>query len=126
MAQIIAKREGTLLIMEVHGDMVCSDAVSAVSEHYANDTVKDVIWDFMDGSNLQMTDRDFKALASAVKKIVDQGYRKGGRTVLVGNKTVEYGLVRMYAIMAETMGVKISYNAFKTLDEAKRWLAETD
>jgi len=111
--------------MVVHGDMVCSEAISAVLEHYTDDTVKDVIWDFIDGSNLKMTDNDFKALALAAKRTVDQGYRKGGRTVFVGNKVVEYGLLGMYGIIAETMGINITYNAFKTLDEAKRWLAET-
>jgi len=125
MAQIIARREGALLIIEVHGDIVRSEAISTVLEYYTNDTVKDIVWDFRDGSNLKMTDNDFKALALAVKRTVDQGYRKGGRTVFVGNATVEYGLLRMYSVIAETMGINITYNAFKTLDEAKRWLAET-
>lgn len=122
MPQITTRIEGALLIIEVHGDMVCSEAISVILEHYAHDTVKDVVWDFTNGSILKTTDSEFRSIALAVKRTVDQGYRKGGRTVFVGNETVEYGLLRMYTAIAETMGVNISYNVFKTLEEAKCWL----
>jgi len=44
----------------------------------------------------------------------------------VGTNDPEYGLMRMYSVIAEMAGVTIKYNVFRTIDEAKNWLTAGD
>jgi len=123
MSTISTQNEGGLLIVNVVGDLHAAEAVATINRHYTNGVVKDVIWDFTHGLLLNTSDSEFRTIAAAVKKTVDDGYRQGAKTVFVGNATVEYGILRMYTAIAETSGVHIRYNVFRTVEEAKEWIA---
>lgn len=123
MSNISTQDEGDLLIVSITGDLHAAEAVETICRHYTNGIVKNVIWDFTNGSLLNTSNGEFRTIAAAVKKTVDDGYRQGGKTVFVGNATVEYGILRMYTAIAETSGVHIRYNVFRTVEEAKEWIA---
>jgi len=122
MATIDVKIEGSLLTMSVNGDLAAEEVIAAVKEFYPNGMVKDVIWEFTNGSMQSISRQGFDAIAKATKETLASGVRHGGKTVFVGNAAVEYGLLRMYTAIAELTGVSILYNVFKTIEEARSWI----
>jgi hypothetical protein len=124
MSSIDIKAEGSLLILTVSGDMPTDKVIAIISEYYPNGIVKDVIWDFTNGSLLSTSQSDFIAIAEAVKKSVANGARKSGKTVFVGSIDVEYGLLRMYTVIADMSGVPVPYSVFRSMDQAINWINE--
>ncbi len=122
MSNIKTKTEGNLLIVEIDGDLHSAEAIKVINQYYRNGIIQNAIWDFSHGSLLNTSDVELRAIANAAKKCADEGYRQGGKTVFVGNAAVEYGLLRMYTAIAETSGVSVEYNVFKTTEEAKTWI----
>jgi hypothetical protein len=115
--------EGNLLIISVTGDMTANEVIAVVEEYYSNGIIKDVIWDLTLGTMQSITGEGFKLIAKVTKMALANGSRMGGKTVFVGNSIVEYDYFRMYTVVAEITGVTTNYNVFKTLEEAKNWIA---
>lgn len=122
MAHIDIVYVGHLLTVAVLGDLSSDEVIGVINEHYSNGIVKNVIWDLTEGSLANITKEGFKAIAKATLESLASGARQGGRTAFVGDKTAEYGLMRMYTAIAEMTGVKTQYNVFRTIDEAVIWL----
>jgi hypothetical protein len=123
MATIGIKTDGSLLVVSVNGDLTAREVISVVEEYYPGGAVKDVIWDLSNGSLASISTQGFKEIATATLKAVANGARSGGKTVFVGNNSAEFGLMRMYAVIAEIAGVSIQYTVFRTMEEALQWLA---
>jgi len=119
LATINSNIEDSLLIISVTGDLTADDILAVVSEHYQTGLVKDVIWDLTHGTTHSISQYDFEAMSRAIKVALAKGLRQGGKTAIVGNDIVEYGLMRMYSVLVEITEVHIEYNVFKTLEEAK-------
>ncbi|MDD2733765.1 MAG: hypothetical protein PHF56_07470 [Desulfuromonadaceae bacterium] len=116
------KITGDLLIATVTGDLAAKDVIAVIEEYYSGGIVKDVVWDFSNGSMKALSKQGFKEIASATVKALANGARQGGRTVFVANRDTEFGLMRMYIAIAEMTGVSVTYTVFRTLAEALRWL----
>lgn len=114
--------EGNLLIVSVTGDITAEEVIAVANTYYCHDHVKDVIWEFSNGSMKAITQDGYRRITKAVLVIMNKGYRQGGNTAFVGNSSLEYGLLRMYSSLAELTGIEIKYNVFNTLEEAKDWL----
>lgn len=122
MSKIDIKNEGDVLIISVTGDLTLDESIKVIREYYPRSTVKDVIWDCTDGSMQLLTPSDFRVLAGTVKEVIARGARSGGNTAFVAHATVEYGMIRMYTSIAESTGVSVKSNVFRTIAEARRWL----
>ena len=48
--------------------------------------------------------------------------RHGGKTALVAPDNIEYGMSRMYQMIAELKKVPYEIQVFRSLEEAKQWL----
>jgi hypothetical protein len=122
MAIINIHIEGDLLIASVTGSLTAQEVIAVVEEYYSNGIVKHVIWDLTKGSLSTISTRGFKDIANATFKSVSGGVRQGGKTVFVGTNDAEYGLMRMYSVIAEMAGVPIKYTVFRTIEEAQKYL----
>jgi hypothetical protein len=122
MLTIEIKITGDLLIVTVTGDLTAKDVIAVIEEYYPDGIVKDVVWDFSNGSMKALSNQGFKEIASATAKALASGARQGGRTVFVANRNSEFGLMRMYTAIAEMTGVSVKYTVFRTLAEALQWL----
>lgn len=111
-----------LLTITVTGNLTAAEILAVANEHYRNGIVKHVIWDLSNGSLTLLNTIAFRRIASATKVISDAGFRKGGKTAYVGDSALEYGLMRMYVAIAESLDVPVKYFVFKTLDEAREWI----
>ncbi len=126
MATIDVKSEEKLLIVTVIGNTTADQLVSVICEYYPKNDVTDVIWDFTDGSWNLIPQSGFREIARAAKVSVEAGSRQGSKTAFVGTAGLEFGLHRMYQTIAESSGIPIKYNVFKTLEEAKKWIRQAD
>jgi nucleoside-diphosphate-sugar epimerase len=122
MAAINIKIVDNLLIVTPLGELTSEEVIAVINEYYPDGTVKDVIWDLTGGSLRSMSTDDFIEIAKAAKRVLDNGARKDGRTVYVGNSEIEYDLLRMYATIAEKTGVPVKYEVFRTVEEVKNWI----
>lgn len=122
MSRIDIQSEGDLLIISVTGDLIAEEAIEVIKEYYPRTTVKDVIWDYTNGSLQSLTPSDFRLLAATVRDVIERGARPGGKTAFVAKAAVEYGMIRMYTSISESTGVLVKSNVFKTIEEARKWL----
>ena len=122
MATVDIKIEGSLLIAAVVGSLTRHDVISVIKEYYPNGIVKDVIWDLTNGSMQSLRQHDLHEIAIAAK--ATSGTRQGCKTAYVGLAAVEFGLQRMYTAIAEIAGVPVKYHVFKTIEEARNWIAQ--
>jgi hypothetical protein len=123
MAAIEIKTDGHVLMVVITGDATAQELIAVIQEYYPKDDVTDVIWDFTCGSWKNISQSGFKDVARAAKEAVASGTRQGSKTAFVGTAGLEYGLHRMYQTIAEVTGVPITYNTFKTMEEAHQWMA---
>ena len=122
MATIIPITEGNLLIASVTGELNAEEVIAVIREYYPNGIVKDVIWDLSHATLQSISRYNFEAIAKATKEAIACGSRQGGKTVFVGNVTSDYELLQMYTAIAEIADIRIDYNVFKTIEEARSWL----
>lgn len=111
-----------MLIVTVSGDIVTDNIIAVINEYYSNGIVKDVIWDYTNGSLLSASQKDFNRIIAAIKNSLASGARVNGKTAYVGDRTVEYGILRMFTVYGETEGITIPCSVFRTTEEARRWL----
>ena len=122
MAIIDIKTVDKVLIVTVSGDASASELVAVIEEFYPKKEVSDVIWDFTDGSWKLIPQSGFMEIARAARVAVLSGTRQNAKTAFVGSAGLEFGLHRMYQATAESSGVPIKYNIFRTLEEAQHWM----
>ena len=123
MATIDIKTVGHVLVVTITGDASALELISVIKEYYPKNDVTDVIWDFTCGSWQLISQSGFNDVAIAAKEAVARGTRQGAKTAFVGTAGFEFGLHRMYQAIAEVTGVPITYNTFKTMEEAKQWMS---
>jgi len=116
---VVAGRTWTTF--RINGDANRSDIVAAVRAHFQNLTKPNVIWDLTDASIDTMGRADFEAIASATK--ANNQKRENAKTAFVGKNPEAFALVCMYTGLAVLADVSVEYSAFRTLEEAERWIA---
>ena len=123
MASFEITAEGNLLIVSVAGNLTAHEVIAVVNEYYSNGQVKDVIWDLTHATLHAISQVGFRNIARAAKESLATGARSGGKTAYVDDSMVEYGLLRMYTTIAQIMEVPVQYNVFRTMAEARSWMA---
>lgn len=113
---------GNLLTVTIKGNLLASDVIAVVTKQYPNPVVKNVIWDFTEGTVAKITKQGFTEIAGATLQVMKSGARQGGKTAYVGLSDTDFGLMRMYSSMAEMAGIPINYSVFRTLDAAMVWI----
>lgn len=111
---------GTTTVFEVDGELSAGDVKDVVKRYYAELRPPHIIWDFSPGgSMLKLTKEEFKEVAAAAKKVLGSGER---RVAFVGPTEVTFAILCMYTAIATIEEVPAEYSAFRTLDEALRWM----
>ena len=96
------------------------DILQAISGHFHQLKSPDVIWDLTGCSIAEMNRADFEAIAAASKEY--EGVRRGAKTVFVGSDPATFAAVCMYTGIAALSEINVDYSAFRSLEEAERWL----
>lgn len=96
------------------------DVRGVVDRYYAQLKPPHIIWDFSPGgSMLKLSKEEFKEVAAAAKKVLGTGER---RVAFVGPTEVTFAILCMYTAIAMIEEVPAEYSAFRTIEEALRWM----
>jgi hypothetical protein len=118
------KIEGSVLIITVTGSLSAEEIIAVKKNNYSAGNVAHVIWNLTNSSLSQISKSGFESIATATKTTLSDEYRQCCKTAYVASDTHDFGLLRMYSAIAEMVGITIDYNVFKTIDEAKNWIAQ--
>ncbi len=112
-----------LTVITATGDIVPGEPLETIKAFYSGKPTKDAIWDFSTVYMSQMsTDEIHLILEFALKNILKRQY---GKTALVAPEDDDFELARMTSTMGDLKDVPWDIQAFRTLEEAARWLGVT-
>lgn len=111
-------RAKQLTIHTARGEITTPD-IQACLETFYQDPTRDVLWDLREASMSQVSGKDMERFAEYL--IAQAPLRPRGKTALVAPEDLEYGTIRMGMGYVGDRG-PITYNVFRTMDQAKAWL----
>jgi hypothetical protein len=111
---------GSIVEFILEGKSTLDEVLDIISSHYCNIS-KGVLWNFSNGSNLNLRANDMTRIAQKVKKCAIHK-----RTAYVGSVDVEFGLLRMYETYASIQSVPPVMKVFRDRTEAIKWINELD
>jgi hypothetical protein len=110
---------GSIVEFIMQGNCVIEEVLDIISTKYRNISTG-VLWNFSEGSNINLSTKDMELIANMVKK-----HAIHKRTAYIGSIDLEYGLLRMYEAYAEMAHVSPAMKVFRDRDAAIQWLKES-
>jgi len=123
-AIIQVESESDLTVFTVVGEVTASDARNAIQKFYEGNVTLNVLWDLTKSDVSKLSADDVHSIAHTPRKYAEM--RKGGKTAIVAPTDIAFGLTRMYEFMTEIQNYSFNTQAFRTTQEAYRWLLEED
>jgi len=123
-AIIQVESESDLTVFTVVGEVTTSDARNAIQKFYEGNVTLNVLWDLTKSDVSKLSADDVHSIAHTPRKYAEM--RKGGKTAIVAPTDIAFGLTRMYEFMTEIQNYSFNTQAFRTTQEAYRWLLEED
>ncbi len=120
--KVLVDRHRRLTTHEVAGRITFEEIVSALERFYSHTPTLHILWDFSQADASGLTNEDVKNIMFFAKSRMHG--RTGGKSALVGIGDLEYGLGRMYEILAEVYEHPIVHKVFRNCEEAVEWLLE--
>jgi hypothetical protein len=111
-----------LTIVTVEGPVSARQVREQIVGFLTGEPTQLVIWDLRRGSISDISADDIRMLVSAGAPHADR--RRGGRTAIVCIHDVDFGLSRMFQIVAELQHIPFEIGVFRQMDAAMRWLKE--
>lgn len=120
MASITVETIDDITVFKVVGAASFDEIAGAIQNYYPKTTFH-IIWDLSNGSLDALSAEQFRAIVPIAKKYMSAN-RVDGKTVYVSSSDHIYGMLRMYATIAELGGMPYGYSVFRTFEEALEWL----
>jgi hypothetical protein len=115
--------QNNLTLFSVSGKVSAGEIVAAIRDFYEDGVTANVFWDLTDSDLSEISASDVKHIASLSGEYPDK--RASGKTAIVGPDDLSYGLLRMYETIKDFNKLPFSTKAFRNIDEAYEWLAES-
>ena len=109
-----------LTFIKVVGKVTAEDFHAWTADYYSGPTTKLNLWDLRQADLSAIGSDDLLEDAVRSKKVADR--RQGGKTAVVSDKALEFGIARMRAVYAEIMEMPFAFQVFQTMAEARAWL----
>jgi len=119
---IETRAELDLTIFTVSGMITVDEQKQRLKSFYEGSPTRNVIWDFSLMEEVNASAGDLREIILYAKQF--SGKRPGGRTALIVNTKLKYGLARMASSFAEIEKIPWTIMAFEQPDEALSWIAE--
>ena len=111
-----------LTVFKATGTVPFSEQMNVLKIFYEGSPTKNVIWDFTEVDEVDISNNELHAIVRYTK--MQSTRRQKGRTALVVNTELKYGLSRMASIFAEIENTPWAMEVFKNMDEAIAWVSE--
>jgi hypothetical protein len=116
----IFESQKDLTIFTAEGDLTFDEQMAALKGFYGGIPTANVIWDFRGLQGTRISSEELQEIISYIKR--DENKRLGGKTALVSATDLDFGLSRMSEMYAEAEELPWKIKAFRSMDEALRWL----
>ena len=104
-----------LTISTAKGKIAAEDIINWITSYYSGVPTKLSLWDFLEADLSEISSEETRIIVETVKE--KAALRAGGKTALVVNEDLGYGLSRMYGTLSEILDVQIQYRSFKGIEE---------
>ena len=122
MIEKIHDPERQLTVFNCSGELSRTELSNAIVSFITEAPTQNELWDFTNARFPTVSKEDLRASAFLGRKY---GFKKrGGKNAIVAPENLEYGLSRMFKMMAEIVEVPFEVRVFRSLDEAMQWLFE--
>ena len=109
-----------LTTFKVVGKVRAADFVDCLASYYNGSVTLLNLWDATEADLSAIVNDEMEAIAYFSSFLAVK--RKGGKTAIVFDTQVDYGLARMFESLLETAGLPLKTYVCRRLDEAKQWL----
>lgn len=109
-----------LTVMVGRGLLGPEEVKAELEQFYAQRRTRRMLWDLSDVSMAEIGRDDLKAVLTTA--LGHSQMRPYGKTAIVATRDLEFGMCRMYCILAELYEHPVAHAVFRNGDEALEWL----
>ncbi len=113
--------ESNLTIMTLSGEVDYKERLDAFKSFYENPTEK-LIYDKRSLNGGSLTVEDVRNLVEFVRQKDNATKRR--MTAVVSSTTAEYGLSRMFELIAKAKNIPWEIKCFNSYEEAEKWISQ--
>ena len=122
--KIHVESESDLTVFTIVGEVTADDVRDTIHKFYGGRVTLNVLWDLSQGDVRKLSADDVYSIANTRRIYAEM--RKGGKTAIVAPTDIAFGLTRMYEFMTDIQDYSFKTQAFRTTQEAYRWLLEEE
>jgi uncharacterized protein YbgA (DUF1722 family) len=104
----------------VEGSLTFDEQITTLQEFYSADPTANVLWDFRGHKGNRISSEEVQKIISLVKSYGNK--RPKGKTALVSNKDLDFGLSRVSEAYANIENLPWEIRSFRSMDEALKWI----
>jgi hypothetical protein len=119
---IALETDGNCTTFTVTGEVNATDIVFQATKYISGEQTDTSIWDFSQASHVNIATEEMDGITDSIKKVSTDG--KIRKVALVGSKTINIGLGKFFAAIAEIYELPYEYRVFRNIALAKEWLQE--
>lgn len=103
------------------GRVAIEEIAETIRKFYSGVPTRHVLWDLTEADVSDIHSSQIESLADLVKSIAHS--RSGGKTALVAASDLSFGLSRVYQALAEITDQASELQVFRSVEEARAWIA---
>ena len=113
---------GDCTIFRVTGEVTANEIIMQAAQYMSGSQTETSMWDFTQSTRVKITTVEMHGIADSLKGISSDG--KVRKVALVGSKSINIGLGKIFAAFAQIAGLPYDYKVFRNIDLAEQWLAD--
>lgn len=119
----IVDLQANLTVYIVTGEVSSEEIKNEIQRFYEGYITKDVLWDLSESDVSKITFSEVRNITHIPRKHYKT--RTGGKTAIIAHQDITYGLSRAYESLTELQDLPFETKAFRSIEEARLWLAAT-
>jgi len=113
---------GNCTIFRVTGDVTANEIILKAAQYMAGEQTDTSLWDFTQTGRVKISTTEMRGIADTLKRVATDA--KERKVALVGSKTINIGLGKLFAAFAQIAGLPYTYKVFRDMPHATDWLAD--
>lgn len=118
-ANILVEKFNDIMTIKVTGKLTFDEVVDTIKSNYHMITCH-LLWDLTNSDLDEISSGQFRKILSVVKEFRPKC--AGGKLAYVSSIDSNYGMSRMFSVLAEMSNISHPYQAFRSYEEAVEWL----
>ncbi len=116
--------EKKLTTITVKGSVSADQLIKILEDFYQGEFTLNLLWDLSLTDASELKKHELEEVISVAKKHAH--LRRGGKTAIVASRQVDYGIGRMYEILAEIENHPLLHYVSNDIQKAKDWFEMKD